>query len=94
MLTLTDDAVTVIRNLANQPDIPKGAGLRIATDTSAGALTLSMAEAPADGDEIIDSAGARLFLDSEAAKILDDKGLDAAVDEDGQVQFRVAEQLD
>jgi Fe-S cluster assembly iron-binding protein IscA len=92
MLTLTDNAVAVIRNLTDQQEVPDGAGLRIATDPTAGALTLSLAESPVDGDEVVDNSGARLFLDADAAVLLDDKALDAAVDPDGRVQFAVAEQ--
>jgi Fe-S cluster assembly iron-binding protein IscA len=93
MLTLTENAVAVIRNLTDQQEVPDGAGLRIATDPSAGALTLSLAEAPLDGDEVLDKSGARLFLDAEAATLLDDKALDAAVDPQGAVQFGFAERL-
>lgn len=91
MLTLTENAVAVIQNLTGQPEVPEGAGLRIATDQSAGALTLSLAEGPLDGDEVVDASGARLFLDPDAAMLLDDKALDAAVDPDGRVQFAVSE---
>jgi Fe-S cluster assembly iron-binding protein IscA len=66
--------------------------LRIATDPAGAALTLTLAEEPAQGDQVVDSAGARIFLDSEAAQLLDDKALDAAVNPQGGVQFAVAEQ--
>jgi iron-sulfur cluster assembly protein len=92
MLTVTDNAVAVIRNLTGQQQVPDGAGLRIATDPSAGSLTLSLAPEPQEGDQVLDASGARLFLDSEAAQLLDDKALDAAVDAAGTVQFAVAEQ--
>lgn len=92
MLTLTDNAVTVIRDLTAQPEVPDGAGLRIATDPSAGALTLALAAQPAQNDRVLDESGARLFLDPEAAQLLDDKALDASVDPQGAVQFGIAEQ--
>jgi iron-sulfur cluster assembly protein len=92
MLTLTDNAVAVIRNLTEQPQVPEGAGLRIATDDTQGALMLTLAAEPMDGDEVRDEAGARVFLETEAARILDDKSLDAAVDASGAVQFAVGEQ--
>jgi iron-sulfur cluster assembly protein len=92
MLTLTDNAVLAIRDLTTQETVPEGAGLRIATDPAGAALTLTLAEEPAQGDQVVDSAGARIFLDSEAAQLLDDKALDAAVDPQGGVQFAVAEQ--
>jgi iron-sulfur cluster assembly protein len=92
MLTLTDNAVTVIRDLTAQPEVPDGAGLRIATDPSAGALMLAVAAQPAQDDQVVDEAGARIFLDPEAALLLDNKALDAAVDAQGAVQFGIAEQ--
>ena len=92
MLTVTDNAVAAIRSLTSQPDVPEGAGLRIATDAWAGALQLSVAASPKEGDQIVDSAGARLFLDSDAAMLLGDKALDATVDDQGTVQFALAEQ--
>jgi iron-sulfur cluster assembly protein len=91
MLTLTDNAVHVIRDLTTRPEVPAGAGLRIATDQSAGALTLALAAQPAHDDQVVDEAGARIFLDPEAAQLLDDKALDAAVEPDGAVQFDFAE---
>jgi iron-sulfur cluster assembly protein len=91
MLTLTDNAVSVIRELTAQPQVPDGAGLRIATDPSAGGLTLALAAQPAQDDRVLDEEGARIFLDPEAAQLLDDKALDAAVDQQGGVQFAVAE---
>jgi Fe-S cluster assembly iron-binding protein IscA len=91
MLTVTDNAVTAIRSLTAQPEVPDGAGLRIATDPSAGALQLTVAPEPQEGDRVVDSEGARLFLDTDAALLLDDKALDATVDDQGAVQFALAE---
>jgi Fe-S cluster assembly iron-binding protein IscA len=91
VLTLTDSATSQIRNIIDQPEVPEGCGLRIANDPAAGGLTLTIAAAPADGDQVLDASGARVFLDSQAAAVLDDKSLDAAVDNDGQVAFAVAD---
>jgi iron-sulfur cluster assembly protein len=92
MLALTHNAVLVIRDLAAQQEVPSGAGLRIASDPAAGSLTLALAAQPERGDQVVDADGARIFLDPQAAEILDDKALDAVVDEQGAVQFGVAEQ--
>jgi Fe-S cluster assembly iron-binding protein IscA len=89
---MTDNAVAAIRSLTTQPNVPDSAGLRIATDRSAGALQLTVAPEPHDGDQVVDTSGARLFLDTEAATLLDDKALDATVDDQGSVQFALAEQ--
>ncbi|MEV1288638.1 adhesin [Micromonospora sp. NPDC049679] len=92
MLTLTDNAVLVIRDLTTQQEVPAGAGLRIATDDTAGALTIGLVAEPARGDRVLDASGARVFLEPDAAEFLDDKALDASVDGQGAVQFGLAEQ--
>jgi iron-sulfur cluster assembly protein len=92
VLTLTDNATTEIRNIIAQPEVPDGCGLRIATDPSAGGLTLSLATAPAEGDEVLDDSGARVFLDPQAATLLDGQALDAGTDAEGNVQFAVTPQ--
>ena len=92
MLTLTDTASTEIRNIIADPEVPDGCGLRIANDPAAGGLTLTLATAPAEDDQVLDDAGARVFLEPQAAQLLDDKSLDAATDGDGQLRFTVAAQ--
>ena len=92
MLTVTQNAVTEIRNLTDQPQAPEGGGVRIATDPTAGNLTLNLAATPAEDDTVLDADGARLFLDSIATTMLEDKTLDAVMDASGQVQFAFAEQ--
>lgn len=91
MLTLTDKATEQIRNLVEQPEVPEGGGLRIANDPDNSALTLSLAAGPTDGDAVVEESGVRVFLEAEAAQLLDDKALDAGVGEDGNVQFALAQ---
>jgi len=91
MLTVTENAVTEIRNLTDQPQAPEGGGVRIATDPT-GTLELRLAATPAEDDTVLDADGARLFLDSSATTVLEDKTLDAVMDASGQVQFAFAEQ--
>lgn len=92
MLTLTDNATTEIRNIVADPQVPDGCGLRIANDPAAGGLTLTLASAPAEDDQVLEDGGARVFLEPEAAALLDDKSLDAQPDGDGQLRFTVAAQ--
>ncbi|MEU1601860.1 HesB/IscA family protein [Micromonospora matsumotoense] len=92
MLTMTDNAVLVIRDLAAQQDVTQGGGLRIAADTEAGALTIELVPVPAQGDQVVDTEGARIFLDPEAAELLHDTSVDASVDDEGVVQFGFTEQ--
>ena len=89
MLTVTENAATEIRSLAFLPDAPVGVGMRITSDPAAGALTLSLAAAPAEDDAVVDADGARVFLDPAANAMLEDKTLDAVTDSAGQVQFAV-----
>ncbi|TDC30357.1 iron-sulfur cluster biosynthesis family protein [Micromonospora sp. KC213] len=91
MLTMTDNAVLVIRDLAAQQDVLTGGGLRIAADTEAGSLTVELVPEPEQGDQVVDNQGARIFLDPDAAELLNDTSVDASVDDEGVVQFGFTE---
>jgi Fe-S cluster assembly iron-binding protein IscA len=85
MLTLTDSAREIVRELVAAGDAADEAGLRIAAEPSAegqASLSLSLAEAPADGDEVLDQGDTRVFLEPTAASLLDDQVLDASRHED------------
>jgi len=93
MLTLTDSAVTAIRTLTSQPELPEDTGLRImAEDAAAPSFQVALAETPGAGDQVIEADGARVFLEANAAAALDDKALDAQIDDEGTVAFTVAQQ--
>lgn len=93
MLILTERATAVIRSIAEQPDVPETAGLRIAAgaDGEQG-LSAVPTSGPEGGDAVIENEGARVFLDSEAALRLDDQVLDAVVDSENRVGFVLASQ--
>lgn len=91
MLTLTANAASEIRDIIDNPEVPDGCGLRIANDPQAGGLTLTLAAAPAEDDQILDEDGARVFLEPQAASMLEEMALDAAHDGEGQVRFTVAQ---
>jgi len=90
MLTLTPTAVEVVRGLTSDDGVPEGTGLRIANQD--GRLALALVPQPDDADRVISGEGARLFLDDSAAAYLDDKILDAAVDDQGNPTFTLATQ--
>lgn len=95
MLTLTETAADVVKQLTENEAPSDDAGLRISAQTDGEdgpGLLLSAAAAPEDGDKVLDEAGARVFLDESAALMLDDKILDAQVSPDGAVQFAVGQQ--
>jgi len=93
VLTITDTAAEAIRGIVAAPELPDGAGLRIATQPSAGAATLevSVAEQPAETDQVVTEAGARVFVEADAVPLLDDKLLDAQI-EGTRVGFMLSEQ--
>ncbi len=94
MLTLTENATTVIKSITGADAAPSDAGVRISQQDPAGAeLALNTAESPEPGDAVVEDRGARVFLDEGAAQSLDDKVLDAAVDQQGGVEFTVIPQV-
>lgn len=90
MLTLTDQATTVVKSIADQSPDVESVGLRIsAPDLSATQLDLSVVASPEPADQVIESEGALVFLESNAATLLDDKVLDAHIEENGAVSFAI-----
>ena len=91
MLTLTENASTVVKTLVDQSGGAE-AGLRISQDApDSPALHVIPSEAPQPGDQVLEEDGARVFLEETAAVTLDDKVLDAQVDDQGGVQFTIAQ---
>jgi Fe-S cluster assembly iron-binding protein IscA len=95
MLTLTENAADIVKQIADQVPDGEGPGIRItrADEGAEPGLTLTAAPAPEPGDQVVDEAGARIFLDATAASVLDDKVLDAAVEPDGAVTFGLGQQV-
>ena len=94
MLTVTQTAAEALDAIAASASAPDGAGLRIAqTDGDDGSttLSLSLAAEPEPSDEVVEASNVPVFIDAAAADFLDDKVLDAAV-EDGQVGFTLGQQ--
>jgi len=89
VLTLTENASTVVKSITEQTNEADGAGLRISHD-GADALQVAPAAEPQPGDQVVEDGGARVFLEETAAQTLDDKVLDAQVDDQGAVQFSIA----
>jgi Fe-S cluster assembly iron-binding protein IscA len=86
MLTLSQSAVEAVDSLLqSSTEVPDDAGLRIDT-AGESRFTIELAPEPAPGDQVIEEGGARVFVDSEAAPMLDDAELDARREGD-QVAF-------
>jgi iron-sulfur cluster assembly protein len=94
VLAITENAAEAIQTIvASSPEAPEKGGLRISTppEGEQEKLELTIAAIPAEDDEVVEEHGARVFLDPEAASHLDDKVLDARVEE-RQVGFALLEQ--
>jgi iron-sulfur cluster assembly protein len=79
MLTLTDTARQLVRGMVEAEDAAEEGGLRITAGRNAAgeaALALELAAEPAEGDQVVDEDGSRVFLEPEVATLLDDKVLD------------------
>jgi iron-sulfur cluster assembly protein len=88
MLTVTEAAAQAINLLMIEHQMPEGSGLRIARQgetTRAEGLGVSIAAAPAEGDSVLDSNGAKVFLPANVINILQDQELDIErSNEDGE----------
>jgi iron-sulfur cluster assembly protein len=89
VLTLSPSAVEAVDTLLDSPQVPDDAGLRIGTDGDS--LTLGIAAGPAPDDQVIEEGGARVFVDSEAAPMLDNAQLEAGKQGD-QIAFGLSSQ--
>jgi iron-sulfur cluster assembly protein len=91
MLVLTEAAAEAVKALVATPQTPDGAGLRITSTApdpeKPGALQISAALGPSEDDQVVESGGAHVYLEPEAAAYLGDKVLDAQVDGDGNPHF-------
>lgn len=96
MLAVTDSASSAIEGILAAPEMPGEAGLRISTGDAPAEdgmprteFRLAVAEAPQPGDQVVEDGP--VYLEPEAANLLDDKVLDAEVAGD-QIRFSLAEQ--
>jgi len=96
MLVLTEAAAEVVKSVTSIGQTPSGAGLRIASTApepeSPGGLQVTAATGPRENDKVIEAGGARVFLEPQAAVYLEDKVLDAQIDEDGNARFSLGVQ--
>jgi iron-sulfur cluster assembly protein len=95
LLALTENAVEAVKTIVSSSDnVSETGGLRMVAEQGGAQmnLQLSVALLPGEDDDVIEEQGARVFLEPEAASLLDDKVLDASV-EHNQVAFTLADQV-
>ena len=97
LLALTDSAVEAVKNMvvSSSDEGSETSGLRMTAERAGtqASFQLDFVLLPAEDDEVIEEDGARVFLEPEAASLLDDKVLDASV-EQYQVAFTIADQTE
>ena len=96
MLALTDNAVEAVRDIVLSSDeATETSGLRMVAEPEGmqANFHLAVVPLPAEDDEVIDEQGARVFLEPEAASLLDEKVLDASLEQD-QVAFTIVDQVE
>jgi iron-sulfur cluster assembly protein len=95
MLALTDRAVEAVKEIVSSSgEASEAGGLRL-TAESAGeqaSFRLRVVPMPAEDDAVIEDHGARVFVEAEAATLLDAMVLDATFDQNQVVAFTVLEQ--
>lgn len=101
MLVLTEAAAEAVKSLsttssAPRGSVPQGSGLRIESSAAEPggpeALQVTAAAGPDENDEVIEAAGAHVYLEPKAAAYLADKVLDAQVDQEGNARFSLGMQ--
>jgi iron-sulfur cluster assembly protein len=72
MLTITTEAADAIKDIVEANELPAGSGLRITAEEDANevSIELDFADGPQDEDDVVETAGARVFLDETAAEVL------------------------
>jgi Fe-S cluster assembly iron-binding protein IscA len=98
VLTLTPDATQVVEEILSGSGVPEGSGIRIVpasptppTEVEAADLRVVVAAAPDPDDQVIEEAGARVFVEETVAGYVDDKLLDAQAMGD-RVRFTISDQ--
>ncbi|GAB3396384.1 hypothetical protein GCM10027568_30370 [Humibacter soli] len=93
MLTLTENARTIVKTLTDQTVDSSEGGLRISSpDPEGTAFSVTVVPAPEADDQVIIGGDAHVFIDESASAALSDKVLDAQLDEQGAVRFQIGSQ--
>jgi iron-sulfur cluster assembly protein len=93
MLTLTENASTIVKDIASRSGGGPDNGLRISTEAASDtAFTVTAADRAEPGDQVVEQDGATVYLAPPAVEKLDGMVLDAGVDQAGNIQFSLAQQ--
>jgi Fe-S cluster assembly iron-binding protein IscA len=91
VLAITSQASEAIRGILDDESVPDGAIVRIASADDG--LQLALVDGPEPDDELVSTEGAALAIEAATAALLDDKLLDAEM-QDEEVTFSLTDQTD
>jgi iron-sulfur cluster assembly protein len=83
VLTVTENAQTLVKGLTENADLPETGGVRLAMAPDEPQLTVSLVTGPEDSDQVIDTGEARVYVAEDAAEALEGHALDAAQTPEG-----------
>jgi len=84
VLRITHDAATFLSELRRGQDVPDTYGLRIFPETTQPdeiTVGLGFTDTPADGDQVTEKDGLKVFVAPELAAPLEDAAIDVAADD-------------
>ncbi|MGH8966359.1 MAG: Fe-S cluster assembly protein HesB [Actinomycetes bacterium] len=91
MLTLTSQAKQIVSRIGTHPSTSETVGVRISRGgVSSSPMGVALADAPHDGDQVVECDGGRIYLGPLAVDALTGKILDAKTDATGRVQFSIS----
>jgi len=91
MLTLTENARTIVSRIAKNPKTSDTAGVRISRNgAETNALGVALAERAHPDDEVVECDGGRVYLGKFAVPAMRGKTLDCRTGDDGRVHFGIA----
>ena len=87
MLTITPDALAVVRTFTANPQLDESSGVRIDERPDKPSLQVRAVREPKPGDTVVEQSGGRIYVESGAASQVRGKVLDARRDAAGRVEF-------
>lgn len=87
MLTMTYDALAVVRKFIANPRLDVSSGVRIAERSGTPRLQVRAVREPKPGDLVIEQSGGRIYLGPEAAHRVRGRLLDVRRDATDRIEF-------
>lgn len=91
MLALTENVTEIVKTLTQE--VPEFSALRIAVEPDGQSLSVSPADQAAPGDQVLEQDGATVYVEETASVMLADKVLDGGVDDEGNIEFALGQQV-